>query len=192
MKYSLGVSNFLEEISSLSHSIVFLYFFALITEEIFFYLSLLSFGTLNSNGCIFPLLFCFLLLFFSQLFVRLPQTATGLIIFFVVLMTVAIYGISVPFKGLFTFVNSNAVVFMLFYWWNEIYIKPLSIITQWLLALHQRKTASKTVLVGLAPLFPILTSGSSIWMCVAEGAWEGNDTPVQYSCLENTMGGGAW
>ena len=33
MKCSLCVSNFLEEISSLSHSIVFLYFFALITEE---------------------------------------------------------------------------------------------------------------------------------------------------------------
>ena len=33
MKYSLGISHFLEKISSLSHSIVFLYFFALITEE---------------------------------------------------------------------------------------------------------------------------------------------------------------
>ena len=33
MQCSLGVSNFLEEISSLSHSIVSLYFFALITEE---------------------------------------------------------------------------------------------------------------------------------------------------------------
>ena len=33
MKLSLGISNFLEEISSLSHSIVFLYFFALIAEE---------------------------------------------------------------------------------------------------------------------------------------------------------------
>ena len=33
MKCSLDISNFLEEISSLSHSIVFLYFFALITEE---------------------------------------------------------------------------------------------------------------------------------------------------------------
>ena len=30
---SLGISNFLEEIASLSHSIVFLYFFALITED---------------------------------------------------------------------------------------------------------------------------------------------------------------
>ena len=33
MKCSLGISNFLEEISSLSHSIVFFYFFALITEQ---------------------------------------------------------------------------------------------------------------------------------------------------------------
>ena len=33
MKCSLGISNFFEEISSLSHSIVFLYFFALVTEE---------------------------------------------------------------------------------------------------------------------------------------------------------------
>ena len=40
MKCSLGISNFLEEIPSLSHSVVFLYFFALITEEGF--LSLLA------------------------------------------------------------------------------------------------------------------------------------------------------
>ena len=33
MKCSLGISNFLEEISSLSYSIVFLYFFELITKE---------------------------------------------------------------------------------------------------------------------------------------------------------------
>ena len=32
MKCSLDISNFLEEISTLSHSVVFLYFFALITE----------------------------------------------------------------------------------------------------------------------------------------------------------------
>ena len=35
MKFSLGISNFLEEISSLSHSVVFLYFFALITGKTF-------------------------------------------------------------------------------------------------------------------------------------------------------------
>ena len=33
MKSCLDIANFLEEIASLSHSIVFLYFFALITEE---------------------------------------------------------------------------------------------------------------------------------------------------------------
>ena len=33
MKCSLGISNFLEQISSHFHSIVFLYFFALITDE---------------------------------------------------------------------------------------------------------------------------------------------------------------
>ena len=33
MKCSLGISNFLEEVSSLSHPIVFLYFFAMITKE---------------------------------------------------------------------------------------------------------------------------------------------------------------
>ena len=33
MKCSLGISNFLEEMFSLSHSIVFLYFSALISEE---------------------------------------------------------------------------------------------------------------------------------------------------------------
>ena len=33
MKFTLGILNFLEEVSSLFHSIVFLYFFVLITEE---------------------------------------------------------------------------------------------------------------------------------------------------------------
>src|SRR5574337_829155 len=33
MKCSFGISDFLEETSSLSHSVVFLYFFALIAEE---------------------------------------------------------------------------------------------------------------------------------------------------------------
>ena len=36
-----GISNFLEEISSLSHSVVFLYFFALIAEEVLSLLAIL-------------------------------------------------------------------------------------------------------------------------------------------------------
>ena len=39
------------------------------------YLSLLFFGTLHSDGYIFPFLFCFSLHFFSQPVVRAPQTA---------------------------------------------------------------------------------------------------------------------
>ena len=72
MKGSLGISNFLEEMSSLAHSVVSLYFFALIAEEGF--LISLFFGTLYSDAYIFPFLLCFSLLFFSQLFVRPPQT----------------------------------------------------------------------------------------------------------------------
>ena len=74
MKGSLSISNYLEERSRLSHSIVFLYLFALIIEEDFLMLSLLFFGNLHSNGYIFPFLLCLLLLFFSQLFVRPPET----------------------------------------------------------------------------------------------------------------------
>ena len=91
MKYFLAISNFLEEISSLSHVIVFPYFFALITEKAF--LSLLailwnsaskrvylSFSPLLFASLLFILL-CFSLLFFSQLFVRPPQTAILLFAF---------------------------------------------------------------------------------------------------------------
>ena len=38
------------------------------------YLSLMFFGTLHSDGCIIPFVLCLLLNFFSQLFVRPPQT----------------------------------------------------------------------------------------------------------------------
>ena len=46
------------------------------------YLSLLFFGTLHSDAFIFPFLLCFLLLSFSQLFVRPPQTAILLFLHF--------------------------------------------------------------------------------------------------------------
>ena len=56
MKCSLSISNFLEKISSLSHSIVFLYFCALFTLKRFAYLSMFFSGTLHSDGYIFPFL----------------------------------------------------------------------------------------------------------------------------------------
>ena len=63
MKFSLGISNFLEEISGLSHSIVFLYFFALITEEDFLISPCYSLELCIQMGISFfsPLLFAFLL-----------------------------------------------------------------------------------------------------------------------------------
>ena len=71
LKCSLGISNFLEEIASLSHSVVFLYFSALIAEEGFLFLQF--FGTLHSDAYIFPFLLCFSLLFSSQLLGLLRQ-----------------------------------------------------------------------------------------------------------------------
>ena len=68
MKCSLGMSDFLEEISSLSHFMVFLYFFALIVE----YGLLIS--PCYSLGLCIQMAISFLL-FFSQLFVRALQTA---------------------------------------------------------------------------------------------------------------------
>ena len=73
MKCSLGISNFLEEIPSLSQSSVFLYFFALITEEGFLISPCYSLELCIEMGItsFSPLPF---ILFFSQLFIRPPQT----------------------------------------------------------------------------------------------------------------------
>ena len=73
MKYSLGSSNFLEEISRVS-----IVFFSSISlhcslKKTFLYL-LAVLWTLLSDGYIFLFLLCLSLLFFSQLFGRPPQT----------------------------------------------------------------------------------------------------------------------
>ena len=73
MKCSLGISNFLEQISGLSPSIVLISLFALFTYEGVLNLSLF-FRALHSVAYIFPFLFCLSLLFFPQVFVRPPQT----------------------------------------------------------------------------------------------------------------------
>ena len=74
LKCSLGISNFLEEISSLSHSVVFLYFFAFIAEEGFLIFPCYSLELWIQM--LISFLFSFAFHFsFSQLFVRPPQTA---------------------------------------------------------------------------------------------------------------------
>ena len=75
MKFSLGISNFLEEISSLSHPIFSPYFFYIVHLRRLSYLSLLFSETLHSDGYIFPFLLCLSFNFFSPLFVQPPQTA---------------------------------------------------------------------------------------------------------------------
>ena len=73
MRCSLGTSNYLEEISDLSHSIIFLCFFALITEEGFFLSLCCSLELCIQMGISFLFSFAFRV-FFSQLFVRPAQT----------------------------------------------------------------------------------------------------------------------
>ena len=72
MNCSLGISNFLEEISSVSHSSV--------SSASLHCSSLLAIlwnsGTQHLFGCIFPFLPCFLLLFSAALCVKPPQTTT--------------------------------------------------------------------------------------------------------------------
>ena len=68
---SPGISNFLE-ISSLSHSIVFLYFFALVTKEGFLISPCYSLELCIQIGISF--LFSFAFNFFFQVFVSPPQT----------------------------------------------------------------------------------------------------------------------
>ena len=59
MKCSLDISNFLEEISNISHSIVFLYFFALFTEEGFLFSPYYSLELCIQLGISVPFSFAF-------------------------------------------------------------------------------------------------------------------------------------
>ena len=96
MKCFLGISNFLEKISSLSHSVVFLYFFALIAEEGFlisswlfwnsaFKWEYLSFSPLLFASLLFTAIceafsdnhFAFLYFFFMGM-VLIPVSCTGI------------------------------------------------------------------------------------------------------------------
>src|SRR5574339_605051 len=73
MKYSLGISNFLEEISSLSYSIVFLYFFALITEEGFLISPCYSLELCIQMGISFLFSFAFCFSSFHSYLYGLPR-----------------------------------------------------------------------------------------------------------------------
>jgi len=75
MNSPLDISNYLEDISILSHSIVFLYYFAL------FILKGFLISPCSSLELCFPFLPCLTLLIFPHLFVKPPQTTTLLLAF---------------------------------------------------------------------------------------------------------------
>ena len=155
MKCSLDISYFFEEISSLSHSIVFLYFFALITEESFLISPCYSLELCIQNGYIFPFLLCFLLVFFSQLFVRPPQAI--------------IWPFCISFSWEWSWILSPVQSH-----------EPPSIV-------HSALSLSDLVPCSNSNLATFLLSWHiSSHLCI------GNGTPLQYSCLENPMDGGAW
>ena len=65
MKCSVDISDFLEEVSSLSHSVVFLYFFALISEEGFLISPCYSLEVCIQMGISFLFSFAFHFLLFT-------------------------------------------------------------------------------------------------------------------------------
>ena len=73
-KCSLGISNFLEKISSLPHSFVFLYFFALITEEGFLISPCYSLELCIQKSISFLFSFAFSVSSFLSYLLRPPQT----------------------------------------------------------------------------------------------------------------------
>ena len=77
MKCSFGISDFLEEIPSHSHSIVFLYFFALITEEGFLIAFLSLLAILWSSAFKWVYLSFSPLPFASLLFSAICKTSSG-------------------------------------------------------------------------------------------------------------------
>ena len=181
MKCSLGISNFLEEISSLSLSIVFLYFFALITEEGFLISPCYSLE-LCIQMSFFPLLLCFLLLFFSQPFVRPPQTAILLF----------------------------CISFSWGWSWSPTPLQchePSSIVHQALYQIHSFKSISHfhCFYEDLQDLLELTPKKDVLFWATREdqkekitftnhvcSLVEENGNPLQYSCLENPMDRGDW
>ena len=82
MKCSLGIANFLEEISSLSQSVLFLYFFALITEEGFLISSCYSLEFCIQMLTSFLLSFAFHSLLFTAIFKASPDRHFAFLHFF--------------------------------------------------------------------------------------------------------------
>ena len=99
MKYSLGISNFLVEIS-IFHILCFPLFLCSVHLGRLSHLSLLFFGTSHSDEYIFLFLLCLSLPLLSQLYVRPPHTTILPLNFFFLGMVL----ISTSHKMLHTFI----------------------------------------------------------------------------------------
>ena len=82
LKCSLGIFNFLKEISSVSHSIVLLYFFALIPEESFLISPCYSLELCIQMGISFPFSFAFTSLLSSAICKALSDNHFAFLHFF--------------------------------------------------------------------------------------------------------------
>ena len=70
---------------------------------------------------------------------------------------------------------------------------------EWKNTLHSSVYSQKLMNVVELPWFEHIPQSQedtgpwrSIWLCLGTEVGEGNGTPLQYSCLENPMDGGAW
>ena len=104
LKYSLGISSFLEEISSLSHSFVVLSFFALITEE-----SILVSPCYSSELCIqVHISFVYSFAFASLLFTAICKVSSDNCFAFLHFFFLGIILIIAPRKRSWTSIHSSS------------------------------------------------------------------------------------
>ena len=161
------------------------------------YRSLRFFGTLHSNGNIFPFLLCLSLLFFSQLFVRPPQTTICLFAFLFVgdgLAPCLLYNVTNLHPS-----SSGLCLSDLIPW---IYCHFHCIIIRDLIwVIPEQSNGFPYFNLSMNVGFPGSSDGKAstcnagdLGLIPGSGRSPGggNGNPLQYSCLENSMDGGAW
>ena len=139
---------------------------------------MLFIGALHSDAYIFPFLLCFSLLFFSQLFVRPPQTA--ILLFFS--MGMVLIPVSCTMSR--TSIHSSSDTLIYIYKRRQWHPTPV---------LLPGNSHGRRSLVGYSPwgrqesdMTERLYFHFSL-SCIGEG----NGNPLQCSCLENPRDGGA-
>ena len=222
MKCSLGISNFLEEISSLSYSTVFLCFFALFTEERFPISPCYSSELLNSKYSILTLTSE------EESYIHVCTYMWREYLWKKMLALMSLMGSSGQGSGAeglsqgwerLHWLSFSALVYMCAQSFSQVWLFAIA----WTIA-HQASLSigfSKQEYWSCCHFLPqgiFLTQGSNLhlfyllhWqadslplappgkpLCIStfsknrDQFREGNGNPLQYSCLENPMGRGDW